>query len=150
MKKYTSLFQAVALSVILFGIFYFMMPQGKDEKEAPLTAFSTQRAMKIVKSMTVKPHYVGSENHEEVARYVQDELKKLGLETSTQEGFSLSDWGTLTKSKNILARIKGTDNAKALLLLSHYDSAPHSFSHGAGDDASGVATVLGGNQDFFA
>jgi len=148
MKKYASLFQAVALSVILVGIFYFMMPRGMDEKEAPLTEFSTQRALKIVKAMTVKPHYVGSENHEEVARYVQDELKKMGLETSTQEGFSLSDWGTLTKSKNILARIKGTDNTKALLLLSHYDSAPHSFSHGAGDDASGVATVLEGIRAF--
>jgi hypothetical protein len=148
MKKYTSIFQAVALSVILYGIFYFMMPHGKDEKEAPLTAFSTQRAMKIVKSMTVKPHYVGSDNHEVVARYVQDELKKLGLETSIQEGFSLSDWGTLTKSKNILARIKGTANTKALMLLSHYDSAPHSFSNGAGDDASGVATVLEGIRTF--
>jgi acetylornithine deacetylase/succinyl-diaminopimelate desuccinylase-like protein len=119
MKKYSSLFQAVALSVILYGIFYFMMPQGMDEKEAPLSEFSTRRAMKIVKEMTVKPHYVGSENHEEVARYVQAELEKMGLETSVQEGFSLSDWGTLTKSKNILARIKGTDNTKALLLLSH-------------------------------
>ena len=99
MKKYTSLFQAAALSVILYGIFYFMMPQGMDEKEAPLTEFSTQRALKFVKEMTLKPHYVGSENHEEVARYVQKELKKMGLETSTQEGFSLSDWGTLTKSK---------------------------------------------------
>ena len=148
MKNYASIFQAAFLSVILYGIFYFMMPQGMDEKEAPLTEFSTQRALKIVKEMTVKPHYVGSENHEEVARYVQEELKKLGLETSTQEGFSLSDWGTLTKSKNILARIKGTDNTKALLLLSHYDSAPHSFSHGAGDDASGVATVLEGIRAF--
>jgi hypothetical protein len=27
-------------------------------------------------------------------------------------------------------------------LLSHYDSAPHSFSYGASDDASGVATIL--------
>ena len=36
MKKYTSLFQALALSIILFGIFYFMMPQGIDETEAPL------------------------------------------------------------------------------------------------------------------
>ena len=33
-------------------------------------------------------------------------------------------------------------NSKALLLLAHYDSAPHSFSHGASDDASGVATII--------
>ena len=148
MKKNTSLFQALALSLILFGIFYFMMPQGIDETEAPLSEFSTRRALQTVKAMTVKPHYVGSENHEAVAIYVEDELKKMGLETSVQEGFTLSDWGTLTKSKNILARIKGSANSKALLLLSHYDSAPHSFSHGAGDDASGVATVLEGIRAF--
>jgi len=35
-----------------------------------------------------------------------------------------------------------------LLLLSHYDSAPHSFSHGASDDASGVATILEGVRTF--
>ena len=28
------------------------------------------------------------------------------------------------------------------MLLSHYDSAPHSFSKGASDDASGIATIL--------
>jgi len=54
----------------------------------------------------------------------------------------------LVKSKNILARIKGTNNTKALLLLSHYDSAPHSFSKGASDDASGVATILEGVRAF--
>lgn len=34
------------------------------------------------------------------------------------------------------------------MLLSHYDSAPHSFSHGASDDASGVATILEGVRAF--
>jgi hypothetical protein len=66
------------------------------------------------------------------------------LETTVQEGFTLSDWGNLVKSKNIMCRIEGTKNTKALLLLSHYDSAPHSVSHGASDDASGVATILEG------
>jgi Zn-dependent M28 family amino/carboxypeptidase len=49
--------------------------------------------------------------------------------------------GYLVKSKNI-CRIKGSANSKALLLLSHYDSAPHSFSRGASDAGSGVATIL--------
>jgi acetylornithine deacetylase/succinyl-diaminopimelate desuccinylase-like protein len=142
-KNNTSLYSVFVLGALLFGIFYFMMPQSYDKKEAPLTEFSTKRALSIVKQMTVKPHFVGSENHEIVARFLQKELQNLGLETSLQEGFSLSDWGNLTKSKNILARIKGTDtSSKAVVLLSHYDSAPHSFSKGACDDASGVATIL--------
>ncbi len=148
MKKNTSLLQTLSLALILYGIFYFMMPQRIDETEAPVKEFSTQRALQQVKNMTVKPHFVGSENHEEVALYVQGELKKMGLETSLQEGFSMTFRGTLTKPKNILARIKGSANSKALLLLAHYDSAPHSFSLGAGDDASGVATVLEGVRAF--
>jgi len=54
----------------------------------------------------------------------------------------MTEYGTLVQSKNILAKLKGSKNSKALLLLSHYDSAPHSFSKGASDDASGVATIL--------
>ena len=132
----------LVLLALLFGIFYFMMPQNHDTTEAPLSEFSTNRALVKVKEMTVKPHYVGSQNHEVVAQYLVKELQNLGLQTSLHEGFTMTEKGTLVKSKNVLARIKGTSNTKALLLLSHYDSAPHSYSHGASDDASGVATIL--------
>lgn len=136
------------LIAIISGIFYFMMPQSYDKTEAPLSEFSTQRALQIVKAMTAKPHYVGSQNHEAIAQYLQKELQNLGLETSLQEGFTMTEKGTLVKSKNILARIKGSANSKALLLLSHYDSAPHSYSHGASDDASGVATIIESTRAF--
>ncbi len=132
----------MVLVALLFGIFYFMMPQSYDTTEAPLSEFSTKRALAKVKEMTTEPHYVGSQNHEVVAQYLVKELQNLGLQTSIQEGFTMTEKGTLVQSKNILARKKGTSNTKALLLLSHYDSAPHSYSHGASDDASGVATIL--------
>lgn len=146
----------LVLLALLFGIFYFMMPQNYDTTEAPLSEFSTNRALVKVKEMTVKPHYVGSQNHEVVAQYLVKELQNLGLQTSLHEGFTMTEKGTLVKSKNVLARIKSTspidgaqddalsvtEKSKALLLLSHYDSAPHSYSHGASDDASGVATIL--------
>jgi acetylornithine deacetylase/succinyl-diaminopimelate desuccinylase-like protein len=141
-KNYSSLYIMLVLVALLFGIFYFMMPQSYDTTEAPLLEFSTKRALVKVKEMTTKPHYVGSQNHEVVAQYLVKELQNLGLQTSLQEGFTMTEKGTLVKSKNVLARIKGTSNTKALLLLSHYDSAPHSYSHGASDDASGVATIL--------
>jgi len=141
-KNYTSLVSILVLAALLFGVFYFMMPQSYDESEAPLSEFSTQRALDKVKVIASKPHFVGSKNHEVVAQYLQKELQNLGLETSFQEGFTLIENGTLVKSKNILAKIKGSNSSKALVLLSHYDSAPHSFSKGASDDASGVATIL--------
>jgi hypothetical protein len=98
--------------------------------------------------MSQKPHYVGSKNHEEVIQYLQKSLKNLGLESSIHEGFTCTEMGTLVYSKNILARIKGSASSKALLLLAHYDSAPHSFSKGASDDASGVATILESTRAF--
>jgi hypothetical protein len=141
-KNYASVYSVLVLAVLVFGVFYFMMPQHYDETEAPLSEFSTQRALETVKTISAKPHFVGSKNHEAVAQYLQTALRNLGLETSIQEDFTMTENGVLVKSKNILARIKGSANTKALLLLSHYDSAPHSFSKGASDDASGVATII--------
>jgi hypothetical protein len=141
-KNNTSIYSQLVLITLLFGIFFFMMPQSYDQTEAPLSEFSTKRALSIVKEISKKPHFVGSKNHEVIANYLQKELKDLGLETSVQEGFTMTEKGTLVKSKNIVATIKGSKKNKALLLLSHYDSAPHSYSKGASDDASGIATIL--------
>ena len=141
-KSYSSLLSILFILGILGFVFATMMPQGSTDDEVPLSEFSTKRALEQVKNISQKPHFVGSENHEVVAHYLVKELQNMGLETSVQEGFAFSDWGTLTKCKNILARIKGSNSEKALLLLSHYDSAPHSFSHGASDAGSGVATIL--------
>ena len=141
-KNNTSVYSLLVLAGLLFGIFFFMMPQGYDQTDPPLSEFSTKRALSIVKEISKKPHFVGSKNHEIIANYLQKELQDLGLETSVQEGFTMTEKGTLVKAKNILATIKGSKNSKSLLLLSHYDSAPHSYSKGASDDASGIATIL--------
>lgn len=142
-KNYTTVYALIIIIALLFGVFYFMMPQDYDkEDKLPLKEFSTQRAMDIVYKIAKKPHYVGSKNHDEVVVYLQNELLNLGLQPSIQEGFVMTEKGTLVKAKNIIAKIKGTQNSKALLLLSHYDSAPHNASLGASDDASGIATIL--------
>lgn len=141
-KSYSSILSVLFLIGMLGFIFFTMMPQWTSDDDAPLAEFSTKRALEQVKNVSQKPHFVGSENHEEVANYLIKELQNMGLQTSIQEGYSFSDWGTLTKCKNILARIKGSNSNKALLLLTHYDSAPHSYSKGASDAGSGVATIL--------
>jgi Peptidase family M28 len=141
-KDYFSIFAGLFILLILGLIYITMMPQWTSDDEGSLSEFSTKRALNQVEAISKQPHFVGSANHEVVANYLIKELNKLGLETSIQEGYTLSDWGNLVKSKNILARIKGSNNSKALLLLSHYDSAPHSYSPGASDAGSGVATIL--------
>lgn len=141
-NKQPSIVLALLLIMTLSGIFFFMMPQSYDTTEAPLSEFSTKRALEKVKEISKKPHYIGSQNHVLVAQYLIKELQDLGLQTSLQEGFTMTEKGTLVKAKNILAKINGSENSKALVLLSHYDSAPHSYSYGASDDASGIAAIL--------
>ncbi len=147
-NKFTPLLSIVFIAGIIGLLYYFMMPQWVSKDEGSLSEFSTQRALGKVKIISENPHYIGSENHKIVGDYLVQELQSLGLEVQIQEGTTLSDWGNLTKSKNILARIKGSNSSKVLLLLSHYDSAPHSYSHGASDDASGIATILEGLRTF--
>ncbi len=141
-KDLSSIVAVLFFTGVLAFVYLSLMPLWTVNDEKPLAEFSTKRALVHVKKMSQKPHFVGSGYHNQVANYLQYELTKLGLEAQFQDGYTLTDWGNLTKSHNIIARIKGSGNGKALLLLSHYDSAPHSASKGAGDDAAGVATIL--------
>jgi hypothetical protein len=149
-KNYASLISVFVILGILGFLFATLTPSWSPNEDKKVTEFSTSRALEHINAIARQPHYMGTKNHEVVANYILKELQKMGLETSVQEGFILSDIGnlveskSLVKSKNIVCRIKGSQSGKALLLLSHYDSAPHSFSHGASDDASGVATILEG------
>lgn len=148
MKKYASLLSVFVLLLVLAAGYFLQMPQTIDYEDQNLANFSTKRAFKTVENLTKEPHYVGSANHDVVAMQLVRELNLMGITTQVQEGYTMSDWGNLVQSKNIIGRIKGTNSKKALLLLSHYDSAPHSFSHGASDDASGVATIIEGVRAF--
>lgn len=149
-NRFTAITSLLFIAGTIGLIYLLMMPQWVSTDDALLSEYSTKRALEKVKVISQNPHFVGSENHKMVEEYLVNELQNLGLETQIQEGTTFSDWGNLTKSKNILARIKGSDSSKALLLLSHYDSAPHSYSHGASDDASGIATILEGVRAFLA
>lgn len=142
----------IAVLILLSGViwsFYSAKPQADLNREIPLDQFSTARAFEHVEAMAQEPHYVGSQEHRRVRNYIVNELEALDLYVETQEGFSLNKTGVLTRPQNIMARIEGSGQGKALLLMSHYDSAMHS-SPGASDAASGIATILEGVRAFLA
>ncbi len=149
MKRSSSIFTLLLIIFAIYWSFRSAMPVYKSDLSKEKTAFSTDRALEHVKQISQKPHAVGFQAHQEVRKYIIAELEKMGLQTSLQEGYTAGDWGNLSKAVNILARIKGTESSKALLLLSHYDSNPHS-SFGASDAGSGVATILEGIRAFLA
>ena len=144
--------KALAILIIILAVyasFDALLPNKISDLETPLNQFSTERALIQLAEISKKPHYTGSEEHTKVRNYIVSELEKLGLEPQLQEGYTISKWGNLAKPINILARIKGTANTKALMLLTHYDSNPHS-AIGASDAGSGVVTILEGLRAFLA
>lgn len=149
MKRIPALITLFLIAFSVYWSFKASMPSYTPDASADMASFSIDRAMDHVKNMSQKPHAVGFPAHAEVREYILNELQKMGLETSMQKGYTAGDWANLSKAVNILARIKGSEQGKALVLLSHYDSSPHS-SFGASDAASGVATILEGIRAFLA
>ncbi|WP_420321212.1 M28 family peptidase [Flagellimonas sp.] len=142
--------RTLALLFLLLAVYWSyksLMPSYQADLDAAPTTFSTDRALVHVKNLSKEPHAVGFPGHANARSYIISELQNMGLEATLQEGYTAGDWANLSKATNILARIKGSENGKALLLLSHYDSNPHS-SLGASDAGSGVATILEGIRAF--
>src|SRR5690606_20100271 len=108
-----SLLFIVALS---FYSFYGLMPHYDENELHSPTEFSVDKALTPLEEIAKEPHYLGSQGHEDVRKFLISELRKLGMEPHIQEGFSLNpDSKTLNKPINIAARIKGSEDGKALL-----------------------------------
>lgn len=146
--RFTNIFGFLVLCGLVYYSFFCLMPHPGKSPNDKKTEFSTERAMKHVEKIAQFPHSVGTIKHSLVRNYIVSELEKMGLEVQTQQDFIINEGNILGKPQNIITKIKGTNpEKKALLVLSHYDSAVHS-SFGASDDASGVATILEGIRAF--
>lgn len=142
MKRVHTFLSFLLLIGLIYYSFFSLMPRSGTPATLPETEFSTERALIPLKEITKAPHYIGSEENARVRAYLMDELRKLGLEPQTQEGYVLNEAeGTLDKPVNIVAKIAGSQSGKALLIFSHYDSALVP-SVGASDAGSGVVTIL--------
>ena len=111
---------------------------------APPSDFSAARALEQLRAISAQPHPIGSQAHTNVRDYLVSELSELGLNPLRQQSTAVNvkrgapfAAGSI---ENILVKIRGTANSRAVLLVSHYDSAVTSF--GASDDGAGVVTLL--------
>lgn len=112
-------------------VIYRLNPPRPASVNAPLTEFSSERALKHLTVIAQKPHPVGSSEHAVVANYIRTELTAFGLSPEVQQ---------TPAATNILVRLKGTSDAKAVLLVGHYDSVP--AGPGASDDGSAIVAIL--------
>uniref|UniRef100_UPI00404B8932 M28 family peptidase n=1 Tax=Fulvivirga sp. TaxID=1931237 RepID=UPI00404B8932 len=107
-------------------------------------SYSAYRALEHLKFIAKEPHSENTTGHKHVRNYIYDQCKKLGLETKVLSQTGLRSWGRrgvrAGKAMNVLAKLKGTDNTKALLVMGHYDSQPN--TPGASDDGASIASML--------
>ena len=147
-------FSTIVSIIIIFGVIYWsfsdLKPSLNTDKNVSKTAFSIENALFHLKNISKEAHYTGAKEHKKVQNYIVKELKKMGLEVEIQTQTAINKkWLAATTAENIIAKIKGTTTGKALMLLTHYDSNPHS-SLGASDAGSGVVTILEGIRAFLA
>ena len=122
----------VLLIVALGAIFlYQQKPPDAGVLNAPLTEFSSARAIKHLEAIAQRPHPMGSAEHVNVRNYILAALSAAGLQPEIQQTPVVN---------NIIARLEGTGQGKALLLVGHYDTVPS--SPGASDDGSAVVMML--------
>lgn len=103
--------------------------------------FSVARAMADVRELAVRPHPLGSAEHERVLEWLLGRVRELGLEPEVQSASVQTRSGRFAAVQNVVARIPGRQpEGRAVLLCAHYDSV--ATSPGAADDAAGVAALL--------
>ncbi|MGC9947648.1 MAG: M20/M25/M40 family metallo-hydrolase [Bryobacteraceae bacterium] len=111
---------------------------------APPADFSAPRALTHLRAFARVPHPVGSAAHDAVRDYIVQQLTALGAQPEVQTATVVSPrWGSPYNAAtvyNVLARLPGTGNTKAVMLAGHYDSV--SAGPGASDDGHAVALQL--------
>jgi hypothetical protein len=109
---------------------------------APATAFSSARAMALLRVVAAEPHPIGSVRATVVRDFIRDRLEALELDPHVQraEVVSRREPRVAGIVHNVVGRLPGRDQSRAVLLVAHYDSVP--TAPGAADDGSGVAALL--------
>lgn len=140
----TSILTLTFISLFGFLAIRDQLPPAAADASAPLPEFSAARAMRYVEQISQRPHPVGSAEHQRVREYIVNELTALGVVPEVQEVDVMSPFRSsvaqVARVRNIVARLEGSGDGKALMLVGHYDSTPTSL--GASDDGSAVAAML--------
>ena len=134
------------LGLLLFTVLALNLvrPPRPVPPSAPATTFSAERARREVAIIAREPHSIGTAAHGRVRDYLLRRCRALGLQARVQDTTVVTGEGgylTGARVQNVVARLPGrVPGGRAVLVLSHYDSQPH--TPGAGDDGAGVAAAL--------
>lgn len=129
----------VLIVPVILGLLQLEAPKPVSSNAAA-EVFSSERAIEKLRVIAKEPHPLGSLAHDEVRDYLLSELQNLGLEPEIQQVRMDVGNGQSGSIENIMARIPGTDNSRAVMIAAHYDSVRS--SPGAADDGAGIAAIL--------
>ena len=105
--------------------------------------FSRERAMAHLQHIAAEPHPVGSEAHDRVRGYLEQQLTAMQVPYEVQRTFMSRSVGESVLGawvQNVAVRLPGTEGAHTILFSAHYDSVAN--SPGAGDNGAAVAALL--------
>ncbi|HEV2864404.1 MAG TPA: M20/M25/M40 family metallo-hydrolase [Pyrinomonadaceae bacterium] len=140
---------AVGLLAFLFLVLcssialYRLAPPSAVPADAPAAEFASGRALTHLEAISRRPHAVGTSEHAAVRDYLVQQLSAQGLEPEVQKTLVASQPGgglRVAAVENVMARLKGRGQGRAVLLAAHYDTV--ASSPGAADDGSSVAALL--------
>jgi hypothetical protein len=115
-----------------------VVPSSQGDEE-----FSAERALIFLSVIAREPHSSGTAAHAQVRDYIYTYCQRMGLETELMDQTGMNVYSNSVRAgrtQNILARLKGTQSGKTILVMSHYDSQPN--TPGATDDGAGVAAMM--------
>lgn len=132
----------VLLALVLVLANVRTRPPAPRPADVPAGEFSAIRAQELLKTLLGDgaPRPTGSEANARARERIVAHLRWLGYTPEVRQSFVCNQGGNCARVSNVVARLKGREPGKAVLLLAHYDSVP--AGPGAGDDLAGVATIL--------
>lgn len=133
----------LAVILIAFLSIRLAITPASENKTATDKVFSVDRAYTHLLQIARAPHSLGTAENARVRAYIETVCRELGLSVEIQHTTGVTSYGSAVVAGNvynIIARLKGEDNSKVILLSAHYDSQPNAV--GAGDDGAGVAAML--------
>jgi hypothetical protein len=134
-----------AIALIALGAFSVVRvtrPPSPIPATASDTVFSAERALRHLGEIAVRPHPMGTAEHDRVRDYIVGQLGALGLQPRVQTTTGIGTrYQVAGRVQNILARLPGTTpGSKAVLLMAHYDGVE--AGPAASDDGAGAVAIL--------
>ena len=127
MKK----FIIAALIIFLVGLMFMSKERNKEVSDI-------KEVINYLCSDEIKDRQFRSDGNQKVAEYINNLYKEMNLEFVFEDSYFSSFNCDLININNIIGKISGENNKKAIILTAHFDAV----YNGAVDNASGVSAVI--------